>query len=117
MSMSLRRDEIRHELQKRFGASEHPSFATVRELIKHPERGLGFGEHGEGYECEGELEEGECVWEGEEEAGRETAKELDAMHAALEGVAPSSGLVAAAAEADDDLAASEWLRLLRRPTN
>ena len=61
--MPSRRREAMAAVKKRFDATENPTFDMVRELIEHPRRGLGFGEHGEGFEVQEDLVPGEVPFE------------------------------------------------------
>ena len=80
---TLRREAIA-AVTARFEASESPSFSSWRELVEHPERGLGFGEHGEGFEFEAPLEDGEASFEDAGEKAEADADELRAMQAMLD---------------------------------
>lgn len=107
--MPLRRRDACDAVAQRFETSSAPCFETVRDLLEHPSRGLGFGEFGEGYEIEEAEEDGECVYEQAGEARAADAEELADAQRMLEEVAPTAEIVALAAEAADPEEAF-WLR-------
>ena len=107
--MPLRRRDACDAVAQRFETSSAPCFETVRDLLEHPSRGLGFGEFGEGYEIEEAEEDGECVYEHAGEARAADAEELADAQRMLEEVAPTAEIVALAAEAADPEEAF-WLR-------
>ena len=102
-------------VRRRFDAAASPSFDIAFDLVEHPDRGLGFGERGEGFELQADLEEGEPSFESAGDKCDADTAELRAMQA-LEDEAVDAVESAAAARPEDDPEESSTLRpLLRRP--
>ena len=85
-------------------------------MVERPDRGLGFGEHGEGFEIQEDLEEGEAAFESIADKCGADSGEMRAMRALLDETVDAVESAAAARPEDDPEDSSTLRPLFRRPS-